>query len=248
MSGHSKWSKVKHQKEATDAVKGKIFTKLANAITLAVKQSGGNTDSGSNFKLRLVIEKARMYNMPKDKIERSLERGKGKTSDVQIEEGVYEAFGPGGVGILIEAATDNKQRTVSELKNVLERGGGVLATTGAVSHFFQYVGLIHVPKNGNSFEKIMEVAIASGAIDIEDDSETVEIYTSSADVHKIKEMVEAQGLPVSSFELYYKPITLIPVSNRNSAEKVLRLLSSLEEIDDVQKVFANFDIPDEFIG
>lgn len=247
MSGHSKWSKVKHQKEATDSFKGKIFTKLANAITLAVKLSSGNIDPNTNFKLRLAIEKARNFNMPKDKIEKSIERGSRKEEGVNIEEDVYEAFGPEGVGIIIEVATDNKQRTVSELKNILEKGGGVLAMRGAVSHFFQHVGLIHVPKNDNNFDKIIEAAISAGATDYEDTGESVEIYTSLADVHKVKELVEASGIPVSSFELYFKPISLIPISNNDSAQKVLRLLTNLEDIEDVQKVYANFDIPDEYL-
>ncbi|MCL4338172.1 YebC/PmpR family DNA-binding transcriptional regulator [Patescibacteria group bacterium] len=247
MSGHSKWSKVKHQKEATDAVKGKIFTKIANAIIVAVKEGGGIKDPESNFKLRLIVEKARSLNMPKENIERAIERAAGGGEGEEINEIVYEAFGPAGVGIIIEAATNNKQRTVSDLKNVLERGGGVLATTGAVSHLFKYVGLITIPKTGNDNDKVMEQAIDAGAIDIDDTGDDIEVYTEPKDVHKIKETLSQAGVPVSSFELYYRPVTSIPVNDSQTAQKVLSLLTSLEELEDVQKVFANFDIPDNLL-
>lgn len=247
MSGHSKWSKVKHQKEATDAVKGKIFTKLANAIIIAVKQGGGIADPGGNIKLRLAIEKARASNMPREKIERAIERGKGSALEDNLEESLYEGFGPNGVGIIIETASNNKQRTVAELKNVLERHGGRLATSGSVAHLFNFVGLITVSKNGKTFDDIMAQAINAGAIDLEDLGNTVDIYTNHADLHKVKEILSAGGLSISASELFYRPNTTIPVSDQASAKKVLSLLNNLEEVEDVQKVFANFDIPDELL-
>jgi YebC/PmpR family DNA-binding regulatory protein len=246
MSGHSKWSTIKHQKEATDAVRGKIFTKLANAIIIAVKQGEGS-DPQSNFKLRLMIEKARELNMPKDNIERAIERAKGKIEGAGITEAIYEAFGPGGVGIIIETASDNKQRTVAELKNILERGGGVLATTGAVSHFFQLVGLITVTPVTKSSDQIMQAALDTGAIDLEESPNLVEIYTNPKDLHEIKMTMEKKGIPVSSFELFYRPTTTVPINDSQTASSILKLLSSLEEMEDVQKVFANFEIPDEYL-
>lgn len=247
MSGHSKWSKVKHQKETTDAAKGKIFTKLANAIIIAVKQGGGITDTERNIKLRLAVEKAKNANMPKEKIERAIERGKGNAAEDNLEESVYEGFGPAGVGIMIETASSNKQRTVAELKNILERSGGRLATAGSVAHLFDFVGLITVSKETKSFDEIMEQAINAGAIDLEDLGNTVDIYTHHGDLHKVKETLAGGGLTVTSSELFYRPNTTIPITDKNSAKRILSLLTSLEEIEDVQKVYANFDIPDEFL-
>ncbi len=249
MSGHSKWSKIKHQKEVTDATRGKIFTKLANAIIIAVREGGGITDPVANFRLRLAIEKARSFNMPKEKIERAIERATGKNAENAMEQVVYEAFGPGGVGLIIEAVTNNKQRTVSEVKNILERGGGRLATQGAVSHFFRYMGLLTIEKKGKSFDELFEIAINSGASDIEDlDEETINVYTEPTSLHKVKEKITEQGIAVSSFELCYRPITIVPVEERSKAEAVLKLISSLEEMEDVHKVYANFDIPEEYLG
>ena len=247
MSGHSKWSKVKHQKEATDAVKGKVFTKFATAIIIAVRGGGGSTDPEANFKLRLAIEKARSYNVPKENIERAIARGKGAASGEGLSEVVYEAFGPGGVGIIIEAATDNKQRTVSELKNILERSGGSLGTTGSVSHFFKLVGLITALKEKKSYDEIMEGALNAGASDLEEGEENVEIYTEPGNLHKVKEALLLAHFSVSSFELVFRPITTIPITDPNVARQVLKLLATLEEREDVQKVFANFDIPDEYL-
>lgn len=248
MSGHSKWSKVKHQKESTDAAKGKIFTKLANAIIIAVKGGGGITDSEGNIKLRMAIEKAKSSNMPKEKIERAIERGKGSNAEDNFEVSEYEGFGPGGVGIIIETASNNKQRTVAELKNILERHGGRLATSGSVSHFFQFVGLITIPRGGKTYDEIMEKAIEAGAIDLEEVEGVIDIYTKHEDLHKVKESLVNYGLTITSSELIYKPITVIPVSDVHIAKQVLNLLTTIEEIEDVQKVYANFDIPDEILS
>jgi len=246
MSGHSKWSKVKHQKESTDAARGKIFTKLTNAIIIAVKQSGGVTDAGANIKLRLAIEKAKEANMPKEKIERAIERGKGSDAADNLEETVYEGFGPGGVGMMILTASNNKQRTVAELKNILERGGGRLATSGSVAHFFSFVGRITVLRANKSFDQIMEQALNAGAIDLEEMGDSIDVYTQHGDLHKVKEALIAGGLSVSLSELVYRPVTTIPISDSTTAKALLNLLSALEELEDVQKVFANFDMPDEF--
>src|SRR3989344_3595914 len=147
MSGHSKWSKVKHQKESTDAAKGKIFTKMASSIIIAVKEGGGIADPASNFRLRLAIEKARSVNMPKENIERAIEKGKGKSGEGSLERVVYEAYGPGKSGLIIEAATDNHQRAAAEVKNTLDRGGGVLASPGSVSYLFKHAGMLIINKD-----------------------------------------------------------------------------------------------------
>lgn len=248
MSGHSKWSKVKHQKEATDAVKGKVFTRLSKAIIIAVKEGGGNTDPNFNFKLRLAVDKARSANMPKENIERAIEKAKGAGANgTMIEEVIYEAFGPAGVGIIIEAATENKQRTVAEVKNVLERNGGVLAGTGAVSHLFKHVGCITVLKKNKTFDEIMEVSMNIGALDLADSPDSVEVYTVPSDLHKVKDVLTKAGIEVTSSELIYKPVSVVPVNDQSRAKQVLRLLSTLELVEDVDRVFANFDIPDEYL-
>lgn len=242
MSGHSKWSKVKHQKEASDVTKGKIFTKLANAITIGVKQGGGIVDTNSNIKLRLAIEKAKEFNMPKEKIAKAIERGTGSAKENDIEEVVYEAFGPQGVGIIIETTTENNQRTVANIKNTLERNNGRLGSSGSVSYLFEYVGMIKISKNGKSFENIMQAAIDSGAQDIEDGDEAVEIFTTPRDLHKVKEALIKIGLSVTSAKLYYRPKTTIAIQNSVIAKQILSLIHFLEELEEVQKVYANCDI------
>lgn len=241
MSGHSKWSKVKHQKEDSDKIKGKIFTKLANAIITAIRQGGGNADPNFNFKLRLIIDKARRYNMPKDNIERAVKRAKGASSDVNIEDVVYEAFGPGGVGLIIEATTDNKLRTVSVLKNILTRHGGILVESGGVSHLFRYVGLITLDKNSMNFDKIMDEAINLGAIDITE-GECVSIITHSKDTHRIKMALEKIGLIIQSIELIYQPLSGSIINNDKINNSIKVLIDALEEDDDVQKVFVNYNL------
>lgn len=238
MSGHSKWSKVKHQKETTDAVKGKIFTKMSSHIMMAVKEGGGG-DPASNFRLRLAIEKAKSANMPKENIERAVDKAVKAGSEGGMEEHLYEAFGPGGIGIIIQATTDNKQRTVAEIKNTLERNGGVLATSGAVSHLFNYVGYIGVKKNDKTFDQIMEIALTVGAIDLSDEGEMVDIYTNHNDLHKIKEELIKKGLTVAEDELIYKALSPMSIEDPKEKEKVEELLQILEERDDVQAVFAN---------
>lgn len=246
MSGHSKWSKIKHQKQTTDAVKGKIFTKFSNAIMIAVREGGG-PDPASNFKLRLVMEKARSFNMPKDNIQRAIDKAKGSNTANLMQEVVYEAFGPGGVGIIIEAVTDNKQRTVSEIKNHLEKNGGVLASIGAVSHFFKYTGIINIKKGTKTFDEIMEKALECNATDLTESEEGIEVYTAPGDLHKIKEALLSYGIPVIDSALIYKPVNLVTIADKAIAQHVLNLLSSIEELDDVHSVYANFDIPDHFM-
>lgn len=238
MSGHSKWSKVKHQKEATDALKGKIFTKMATAIIITLREGGG-TDPDSNFRLRLIIDKAKAANMPKENIQRAIEKAKGTTSG-EISEIVYEAFGPNGSAILIKCATDNKQRTVSEIKNLLDREGGSLAGTGSVLHFFNEVGFIEVAKTGENNDEILEKIINAGAIDYDEKEESFYIYTVYKDTHKVSENLSKIGLTLTSIELIFKPITLIESDDLKKIQKLEGLINLLEERDDVIKVFSNF--------
>jgi YebC/PmpR family DNA-binding regulatory protein len=238
MSGHSKWSKVKHQKAVTDAVKGKAFTKLSYQIMLSVKEGGGG-DPASNFKLRLAIDKAKAMNMPKDNIERAIDKGVSAGKEGGMMQAVFEGFGPGGVGIIIDTTTDNNKRTVSELKNILERHGGSLATTGAVSHGFSFVGYLSVSKEGKSFDDILLIALDAGAQDAVDSPEEVDIFTNHSDLHKIKEVLLKNGLKVGESELVYKPNLLISV-DKSLTEKIEELLTLLEDRDDVQAVYANY--------
>ena len=239
MSGHSKWSKVKHQKESTDAVKGKIFTKLANAIIIAVKTGGGD-DPASNFKLRLAIEKAKSFNMPKDNISRAIDRANKSASLSAMNEILYEAFGPYGVGILIKSATVNKQKTVSELKNILERNGGILAASGAVSHMFSQVGAIEIIKNDQNSEKILEKSVEIGALDYEDLLDRVIIYTNASELHKVCEFIEKAGINIISADLFFKPTAQISIKKQQEIDKINNLIAVIEEREDVTRVFSNY--------
>jgi YebC/PmpR family DNA-binding regulatory protein len=246
MSGHSKWSQIKRQKGVSDVKRGAAFTKLANAITIAVREGGGIGDPEGNFKLRLTIEKARAMNMPKENIQRAIERGQGKGGNEVLEEAVYEGFGPGGTAIIVEATTDKKLRTTSEIKNLFEKNGATLGTPGSVSYQFQTKGLITVVKNQASFDDIFEAAVEAGADDIEDAGEEVNIYTDPSLVHKIKEMLQ-EKFSVTSAELVRKPVVTVSVTDKSVAEKLLSFMEKVEGHDDVQKVYSNFDIPDDLI-
>lgn len=240
MSGHSKWSTIKRQKGATDTKRGAIFTKLGNNIAIAVREGGGG-DPESNFKLRLAIEKAREANMPKENIQRSIDRGLGKGGAAAPETTIFEGFGPGGVAVLVETVTDNKTRTGSELRSHFDKAGGSLGSTGSVAYLFKHLGEIEVSKNNQTFEKIFEAAVEAGAEDVEENPETFSIYTKPEDLHKVKDSLKAAGFPIESAELVYKPnpetmVTLDDVK-KTSLENFLTMISDL---DAVQNVFANF--------
>ncbi len=241
MSGHSKWSKVKHQKESTDTAKGKIFTKIASAIIIAVRESGGIIDPASNFRLRLAIEKARAANMPRENIERAIERGSGKSGEGTPERAVYEAYGPGKAGFIIEATTDNHQRTTAQIKNILDRGGGVLADLGSVSYLFKYVGELRVKKDGLNIDKVMDLAIEAGGDDVGESGEYFIIYTNPTQLHKVKEYIEKKGVIILSSELIYKPTVYTKV-DENQKKQVISLVEVLSLSDDVQKVYTTLTI------
>ncbi len=237
MSGHSKWSKVKHQKAVTDASKGKLFTKASQAISLAVVEGGGVTDSNFNFRLRLAIDKAKAVNMPKENIQRAIElaQGSGSTS---LEKVVYEGYGPAGIALIIEAATDNRQRTVSQIKNVLERGGGNLASPGAVAYLFKYRGVITVPKNSLTYDDLLNLAIEIGAEDVQEKADLFEIYTPAAELHRISEQLSKKGINPENSSLIYYPQNTFTLDESTSA-KIEQLINNLEELDDVQIVYTN---------
>lgn len=242
MSGHSKWSTIKRQKGANDAKRGQAFTKLANAISMAVRQGGGIADPDSNFRLRLAIDAARAANMPKETIERAVSRASGKEA-AEMFEAVYEGFGPGGFSVIIEAITDNKQRTTPEIKSLFDKNGGTLGVPGSVSYQFVQKGQIVVAKGERTLDDIFLLAADEGAEDVEEAESDIIVYTSPEDLAKVRNALSAQGIDILSAEIVYRPILIKDLST-SEAEKAIGFLEKLEDHDDVQKVYANFDTPE----
>ena len=247
MSGHSKWSTIHRQKEIKDAKKGQVFTKIGNAITIAVRSSGGMTDPEKNFKLRLAIEAARAANMPKENVARAIARGSGGAEGLELAEVTYEGYGPGGIAVVVEAVTDNKNRTIAEIKNIFEREGGSLAGPGAVMFQFKKASLITIKKGPRPEEQVLSVMDLGGAEDVEEVSDAIEIYTRPDEVTLVKDRLEKAGFEVLSIEQIYKPNTPISIADKSTAEKVIRFMENLENQDDVQRVCANFDIDGEIL-
>lgn len=246
MSGHSKWSKIKHQKAGNDANKGLVFTKLGNAITIAVKEGGGITDPESNFKLRLAVEKARAANMPKENINRAIDRGSGKNTENSLEEVIYEGYGPFGVAVLIEALTDNRARTSSLIKSSLDKAGGKLGEPGSVGFLFQPQGLIAVESEGKDSEEIMMQAIDLGASDVEISEDGILIYTKREDLIKIKNELEKLSLKIAAAEEIKKPVSVITLEKKEDLDRITALIDKLEEMEDVQAVHSNYDQAESF--
>ena len=241
MSGHNKWSQIKHKKAITDAQKGKVFTKLGNAITIAAREGGG--DPVGNFKLKALIDKAHSENMPTENIQRSIKRGTGKLEGVKIEEITYEVFGPSGVALLIKAITDNKNRTVNEIRNLLTKFGGKLAT-GGVAHLFEQKGVIRIEIGNKDRENIEMTIIDAGADDIQEDDDIINIYTKPQDLFLVKKNLEKAGLTTTSAELTLEPKTMVKINDDATAKKIINLMETLDENSDVSSIYANFDIDD----
>lgn len=246
MSGHSKWSQIKRQKGVADAKRGQAFTKIGNAITVAVIHGGGIANPDDNPRLRLIMEKAREMNMPRDNIKRAIDKALGEGGKGSIEEAVYEGYGPSGIAVIVEAASDNKQRTFQEVRSIFERFSGTLAGTGAVSYLFKQMGLITVFKD-RSFDEMTLLAADLGAEDVEEANDLFEIYTDVADLHVVKQKLVDMGFKVSGAEVVRKPVNLLSVTDESAAKRILSFIDSLEESDDVQKVFSNFDVPLELL-
>ncbi|MFZ5803124.1 MAG: YebC/PmpR family DNA-binding transcriptional regulator [Candidatus Omnitrophota bacterium] len=242
MSGHSKWASIKHKKGAADAKRGKIFTKIMREITVAAKMGGG--DPASNPRLRTVILKAREANMPSDNIDRAIKKGTGELEGVTYEEVLYEGYGPAGVALLVSCLTDNKNRTASEIRSIFGKGNGNMAGAGSVAWIFEKKGLILVAKDKATEEQLMELAIAAGAEDLSGEAEKFEITCNPQDLWAVKEALEKAKIPVESADLTMLPKNQTSVSAAD-ARAVLKLIETLEDHDDVQNVYANFDIPDE---
>lgn len=247
MSGHSKWAQIKRQKGAADIKRGQQFTKLAAAITISVRQGGGVTDPEGNFKLRLAIDRARSFNMPKENIERAIAHAVGREG-AEVEEVVYEGFGPGGVAIIAAAVTDNRKRTTSEVRNLFERNGGRMATPGSVSYQFEQKGQITVNKNGKTLDDILLVAADAGAEDVEEVGESVLVYTKPEELGRIREKISNASLNVVDAELTRKPTATVPIKDRDTGKRVLSFIEKLEDQDEVQKIYSNFDISDNLFA
>ena len=243
MSGHSKWSTIKRKKGAADAKRGKIFTKLIREIATAARIGGGELDA--NPRLRLIVDKAKAANMPKDNIARAIAKGVGGGEDSEtFEECVYEGYGPGGVAILIEALTDNRNRAAANVRAIFSKNGGNLGETGAVSFMFDRVGQIVYPASVGSEDKVMEAAIESGAEDVESDEDTHTIYTAFEDLSDVAQTLEGSLGEPKSTAIAWRPKTLTPVEGEPVAT-LMKLIDALEDDDDVQNVYGNYDISDE---
>lgn len=244
MAGHSKWAQIKHKKAHTDAKRGKIFTKIVKEISVAARLGGGDPDG--NPRLRSAIEKAKEVNMPSENIKRAIMKGTGELPGTTYEEITYEGYGPGGVAILIETLTDNKNRTVSEIRHILSKNGGNMGEAGCVSWIFEKKGYILVEKTKVDEDTLMSVVLDAGAEDMKNDpkEDNYEVITSPENLNAVKEAIEKQNIPVSLSEITMLPKSYVPIEG-SAADQMMRLVDALEDNDDVQNVYANFDIPEE---
>ncbi len=245
MSGHSKWSTIKHQKGAKDARRGRLFAKLIRAIEVAARTGGGNPEG--NPSLADAIQKAKDNSVPNDTIDRAVKRGAGEAEGQQLELVTYEGYAPGGVAVLVEALTDNRNRTASAVRHAFTKAGGSMAEAGAVSYLFTRKGQVAVLGEGVDEERLMEVALEAGAEDVESDGEGFTVATAPGDLRRVRAAFDAAGIPYQSAEVTMVPSVSVPL-DRDGAVKVLRLLDALDDLDDTQEVFANFDIPDEIMA
>ena len=245
MSGHSKWHTIRRSKGVADQRRGQLFTKLAKDITLAVRE-GGNGDPEMNFRLRLAVDKAKSNNMPNDSIQRSIDRGLGKGNEAALEEVYYEGYAPGGIAVLIETATDNRNRTNSDIRATMNKAGGNPGEPGSVSWMFELKGLITVDLIGTNLDpdEVQLVAIDAGADDVEVDGSTLEIYCAWTQLNSVRQGLLDQKIPISGAEKTMRPKTIVQPEEKE-ALAVLRLIEKLEDLDDVQKVYSNLDLTDE---
>lgn len=242
MSGHSKWSTIKRQKGAKDNARGALFTKLGNNIAVAAR---AGADPDMNFSLRLAVDRAKASNMPVANIQRSIDRGSGKLGGEQIQEVLYEGYGPGGTAIIVEAATDNINRTYPEVRLAFSKHGGNIAEKGAVAFQFEHKGMIRVKGTGDD---LMLTALDAGAEDVQEEGDESVIYTDAKELAKVRDALKAAELEITEAELTYVPTNTVQISDEATAGKVMRLMDALDEIDDVTNTHVNFDIPEEFLA
>ena len=245
MSGHSKWSSIKHKKGAADAKRGKIFTRLIKEITVATRM-GASGDPAANPRLRAAVQAAKAENMPKDNIDRAIKKGTGELEGVNYEESIYEGYGPGGTAVLIETLTDNKNRAVADVRFIFSKNGGNLGENGCVAWMFEKKGYINIEKNSADEDTLMEIAIDAGAEDVQEDEISFEVTTAPEDFEAVKAAIDQASIPFVEAE-----ITMLPQSTTNlvgkEAEQMVKLMEALEDCEDVQKVYTNADIPDEVV-
>jgi YebC/PmpR family DNA-binding regulatory protein len=247
VSGHSKWASIKHKKASTDAKRGKVFTKIVKEISIAARTGGG--DPAANPRLRTAVDKAKEVNMPADNIKRAIMKGTGELPGVSYEEYFYEGYGPGGVAILMEILSDNKNRTISEIRNIMTKSGGNMGDAGSVAWMFEKKGYILIERSKVDEDTLMSVALDAGAEDMKNDpkEDSYEIITAPENLGKIKSSLEVAGVPVSLAELTMLPKNYVTLEGKQ-AEHMMRLIEALEDNDDVQNVYTNFDVPDEAIA
>lgn len=245
MSGHSKWAQIKHKKAKEDAKRGQAFSKLTRALTVAAREGGGSPEL--NAALAQAIEKAKSYNMPHDNIERAIKRGTGEGGEAAFERAVYEGYGPAGVAIMVDVMTDNRNRAAADMRHTFSRHGGNLGATGSVAWMFDRKGHILVGKDGSPAEdELLDLVIEAGAEDMRAEDDQWEITTEPTEVAKVRESLQAHGVPVTVAEITMLPKNVVQLS-KDEAKKVLRLMDALEDHDDVQEVYSNFDIPNEVL-
>ena len=246
MAGHSKWSKVKRFKGAIDAKRGQIFSKLSKEISIAAKTGGGDPDG--NPRLRSAIQAARAQSMPNDNVERAIKRGTGEGSEAHLEEIVYEGYAPGGVAVIVEAATDNKNRTAAEIRSIFTKNEGNLASTGSVSYMFHKKGQITVPRPTIDENRILELALEAGAEELTTEEDEYVITTSHDQLYAVADALKKAGVTTDGQKFTFIPDTTIPIADEAVARQIMRLCDALEEDDDVQNVYSNLDIPDELLA
>jgi YebC/PmpR family DNA-binding regulatory protein len=244
MSGHSKWSTIKHKKGAADAKRGKAFTKIIKEIMVAARFGGGDPDG--NPRLRTAISAAKGVNMPKDNIERAIKKGAGELEGTHYEEFTYEGYAPGGVAVMVDIMTDNKNRTIADIRHIFSKNNGRIGETGCVSYMFLKKGLIVLEKKDVNEDRLMEIALDVGAEDVNDEGDTFEVVTDPKNFEKVKNALDKNGIKYTLAEITMVPQNTIRVEGKE-AEQTLRLVEMLEDSDDVQKVYANFDIPDDVL-
>ncbi|MCL5265227.1 MAG: YebC/PmpR family DNA-binding transcriptional regulator [Chloroflexi bacterium] len=244
MSGHSKWAQIKRQKGANDAKRGQLFTKLGREIMVAAREGGGDPDA--NFRLRLAVQRARAENMPMENIERAIKRATGGADGAVLEEIVYEGYGPGGAAIMVEAMTDNRNRTVSEIRNVFTRNGGSLGESGCVAWLFEPRGVISIDASGTDPDELALIAIDAGAEDVKTDGDTVEVYTSPAELEAVRDELRERKINVVAAESSMIPKSTLALDEAE-ALKTLKLMDRLEELDDVQRVYTNVDFSEDLL-
>lgn len=246
MSGHSKWSSIKHQKGAKDVQRGALFTKLAREISVAVR-SGGSGDPEANYRLRLAVQKARGNNMPSDNIERSIKKALGADDNTTYDEVLYEGFGPGGAAILVQALTDNRNRTVSEVRSAFTKYGGNMGESGSVGWMFANRGVITIGVDGKDPDDVALMAIDAGASDVEPSDDLLEAYTEPQELKAVEDAIRAMDLPIEEAALQYVPSTMVALDDSQTVQ-ALRLIEKLEELDDVQQVYSNLEISDSVMA